>query len=118
MSRQTLSACPDTPNCVSSVETGTKRYIAPLYYQGRMDIAKNRLLDVINSFERTQVQENSGTYIRVAFTSFLFRFTDDVEFLFDDKAKLIDIKSASRIGYYDFGANRRRCEAIKKRFIQ
>ena len=116
MTKQIISACPDTPNCVSSLETGTSHFIEPLNYQGSMENARKRLLDVINAFKRTQVLENTDDYIRVTFTSFLFRFTDDVEFQFDDDAKLIHMKSSSRVGYSDLGANRRRCEAIRERF--
>ena len=60
--------------------------------------------------------EDSGPYIRATFTTFLFRFTDDVEFLFDDEKKLIHMRSASRVGYSDLGTNRRRCEAIRQGF--
>ncbi len=116
MTKQIISACPDTPNCVSSLETGTSRYIDPLSYQGSMENARKRLLEVINAFKRTQVLENTDDYLRVTFTSLLLRFTDDLEFQFDDDAKLIHMKSASRVGYSDFGANRRRCEAIRERF--
>jgi len=41
---------------------------------------------------------------------------DDVEFLFDDNARRIDIRSAARVGYSDFGVNRRRMEEIRRRF--
>ncbi|MDI9554865.1 MAG: DUF1499 domain-containing protein, partial [Pseudomonadota bacterium] len=45
-----------------------------------------------------------------------FRFVDDVEFLFDDAAKLIHVRSASRVGVYDFEVNRNRVEDIRRRF--
>jgi uncharacterized protein (DUF1499 family) len=44
----------------------------------------------------------------------LLRFVDDVEFLFDDEAKTIHFRSASRTGRSDFGVNRRRMEDIRK----
>jgi uncharacterized protein (DUF1499 family) len=55
-------------------------------------------------------------YIHAEFTSFLFRFVDDVEFLLDDGSKTIHVRSASRVGYSDLGVNRRRVEAIRSRF--
>ncbi len=61
------------------------------------------------------VQEN---YIRVEFTSLIFRFVDDVEFYFptaENEKMIIHIRSASRIGYSDFGANRKRIEQIRKK---
>ncbi len=116
MTNQRFSPCPDTPNCVSSREVGTRHYIVPLRYSGSIQAAKTRLLEVVNSFSRTRVLEDDDTYIRARFTSLLLRFTDDVEFQFFEEEKLIHMKSASRVGYYDLGANRRRCEAIRNRF--
>ena len=55
-------------------------------------------------------------YIYVEFTSRLFRFVDDVEFLFDDTAGVIHFRSASRAGRSDLGANRRRMESIRAAF--
>jgi len=44
------------------------------------------------------------------------RFRDDLEFLADDAAKVIHVRSASRVGQSDLGANRRRIEAIRARW--
>jgi uncharacterized protein (DUF1499 family) len=41
---------------------------------------------------------------------------DDVKFLFSADQPVIDVRSASRVGYYDFGVNRRRIEDIRKRW--
>jgi len=116
MTRQKFSICPDKDNCVSSLDTGTRHYVEPLSYQGSIENARARLLKIINQFSRTRVTEDSSTYIRATFTTFLFRFTDDMEFQFDDTEKLIHMRSASRVGYSDLGTNRRRCEKIRKRF--
>jgi len=43
----------------------------------------------------------------------VFRFVDDVEFHVDETAKLIHVRSASRVGHSDLGVNRRRVEAIR-----
>jgi uncharacterized protein (DUF1499 family) len=40
-------------------------------------------------------------------------FVDDVEFLIDDSAKLINVRSASRLGQSDLGVNRKRIETIR-----
>jgi uncharacterized protein (DUF1499 family) len=39
-----------------------------------------------------------------------------VEFLLDQPAGVIQMRSASRLGSKDFGANRKRLEAIRQRF--
>ena len=55
-------------------------------------------------------------YIHTEFTSAFFRFVDDVEFLLDDGTRTIHVRSASRVGYSDFGVNRRRVEELRSRF--
>ncbi len=36
------------------------------------------------------------------------RFKDDLEFLFDEKEKLVHFRSESRLGHSDLGLNRKR----------
>jgi len=112
----TLLPCPPSPNCVSSQEAGASHSIEPLYYKGSMAAAKARLLMVIQSMPRSQIISNTTHYVHVTYTSRVFRFIDDVEFLFDQEKHLIQVRSASRKGYSDLGVNRKRIEAIRKSF--
>jgi uncharacterized protein (DUF1499 family) len=41
---------------------------------------------------------------------------DDLEFRLIPEEHIIDVRSASRVGYWDLGANRRRVERIRERF--
>jgi uncharacterized protein (DUF1499 family) len=88
----------------------------PVRYQGSLEEAQERLLGVIRSFRQATVVQNDGIYLKVEFRSAIFSFVDDVEFEFDDAAKQIHFRSASRLGYYDFGVNRRRMESIRRQF--
>ncbi|WP_420597789.1 DUF1499 domain-containing protein [Neptuniibacter sp.] len=75
---------------------------------------------LLNSVRAT-VTETEGNYIRVKFVSLIFRFVDDVEFLILEKGPnevLIHVRSASRLGYSDFGVNRKRVEKIRSRFSE
>ena len=45
----------------------------------------------------------------------MFGFVDDVEFALDQKESLIQVRSASRLGVDDLGANRKRIETIRQR---
>ena len=74
------------------------------------------LIAVIQKMKRTRIMTVQERYIHAEFTSFLFRFVDDVEFLLDEGSKTIHVRSASRIGYSDLGVNRKRVEAIRTRF--
>jgi uncharacterized protein (DUF1499 family) len=74
--------------------------------------------EIVGSMKGATVVSESPTYLRVEFRSDIFRFIDDVEFFIDAAASVIHVRSASRIGYYDFGTNRRRVEWIRHAWEQ
>ena len=115
---KTMTPCPKTPNCVSSVDTDPKHFIQPLQFVGKATEAHERLLKILNSLKRVRVVAFGEDFIQAEFVSAIFRFVDDVEFYLDDRNKVIHVKSASRVGYSDLGVNRRRVENIRKRFDQ
>ncbi len=51
-------------------------------------------------------------YVHATQSSPRFGCVDDLEFLYDPGKGLLEARSASRVGYSDMGANRRRLEAI------
>lgn len=114
-----LAPCPDSPNCVSSqVDPADKvHYIAPLALgttKPKQAIAK--LKTIIESLPRTAIIESSGSYLYAEFTSQLMGYVDDVEFYVDGKTKAVQVRSASRLGKSDLGANRQRIEKIRAKF--
>jgi uncharacterized protein (DUF1499 family) len=113
-----LAPCPDSPNCVNTQAAAgdTVHANAPLTYTGTADAAKARLREVIAAMPRTKIVADEGNYLRAEFTSQIFRFVDDVEFLVDDAAKTIHFRSASRVGRGDMGVNRNRMEEIRTKF--
>jgi uncharacterized protein (DUF1499 family) len=108
-----LAPCPQTSNCVSSQASDDEHRVAPLPYAGPAADAMTKLRGIIRSLPRTRIVTDTGTYLHVEFTSALFRFVDDAEFLADDRTKVIHVRSASRIGRFDLGANRARIERIR-----
>jgi uncharacterized protein (DUF1499 family) len=111
-----LAPCPSSPNCVASQAGAESRRVEPLRYQGDPAPARDRLLAVLNGMERVRIVQTDTDYMHAEFTSAVFGFVDDVEFQFDPPG-FIQIRSASRAGYYDFGVNRKRVETIRQRFI-
>jgi len=111
-----LAACPNQPNCVSSLSDGKGHFIAPLTYEGSMAEAKARLLSVLEQMKGIKIVSQTDTTIHAEFTSTVFGFVDDVDFRFDAADRRIDLRSASRVGYTDFGVNRKRIEEIRRRF--
>jgi len=116
LNNQLLSLCPRTPNCVSSQEKNSQHSIHPLTYEVSLGQAKERLQRVLNSMRGTRIITQDNVYWHVEFTTQLLRFIDDVEFYFAESQSLIHVRSASRLGYWDLGLNRRRVEAIRSRF--
>ena len=110
--------CPATPNCVSSVAADEKHFIVPISYTGSAEKAWRVLISTVLSLPRSQLIEQSADYLHFEMTSAVFRFTDDVELILDAGKNEIQIRSASRVGYSDFGVNRRRVEMIRKLFKQ
>lgn len=113
MSKVRLGPCPSSPNCVSTQDRDEAHAIAPFRYRKSQAEAKETLKEILRSLPRAKLVEEDGSYLHYEFTSLLIRFVDDVEFLFDDEAKTIHFRSASRTGYGDLGVNRKRMEQVR-----
>jgi uncharacterized protein (DUF1499 family) len=114
-----LTPCPEKPNCVSSLATDKSQYVEPILYTGTSLQIKSDILKVLSELPNTKITVTEASYIRVEFTSSVFSFVDDVEFYFPDTESAstnIQVRSASRVGYSDFGANRKRIEQIRTQF--
>jgi len=111
-----LAPCPSSPNCVSSQSSDKAHAIEPLLFTGTVAGAHAALRTVILSMKRSQIITDTDSYIHAEFTSAIFRFVDDVEFWFDENAKVIHVRSASRIGNSDLGVNRERVEDIRAKW--
>ena len=107
-----LSPCPSSPNCVSSQSNDKRHKIDPIRFTATPAEAMNRLKMIIQGMERTTVVRETPGYLHVEFRTFL-GFVDDVEFYADGSQKVLHLRSASRVGYWDLGVNRRRIESIR-----
>ena len=105
-----LAACPSSPNCVSSFSQDAEHKIEPLVYTSSQSEAMAKLKGAIESLKKTKIITATDNYLYAEFTSALMGFVDDVEFLVDDAAKVIHVRSASRLGETDLGVNRKRIE--------
>ena len=106
-----------TPNSVSSQTDAAdgEHYIAPIPFKGDALAAMAAVRKAVESTYGATVIRHEGNYLYAEFRTKVMRFVDDVEFFFDDKAGLIHVRSASRLGRRDFGVNRARVEAIRAR---
>jgi uncharacterized protein (DUF1499 family) len=111
-----LAECPVSPNCVSSQVEDEIHRIAPLVFQDTPEKAFARLKQILDARGDTTIIESRSDYLRVEFHTLLF--VDDGEFLLDAEHRLIQVRSASRLGYSDLGKNRKRLEEIRQSFIE
>lgn len=108
-----LTSCPNTPNCVSSQSSDAVHSIEPLTYNSTPAAAIADLKTAIQAMKKTKIVTENKNYLYAEFTSAIMGFVDDVEFYVDEDAKVIHVRSASRLGQSDLGVNRKRIETIR-----
>jgi uncharacterized protein (DUF1499 family) len=111
-----LAPCPDTPNCLSSQAEDAGHRVDPLRFAVAPERAWRAAVDAVSSLPRAQLVTLQEGYLHAECTSALFRFVDDVELLLDAAGRQIHVRSASRLGRSDLGANRRRLRALRAAF--
>lgn len=109
----TLAACPDKPNCRCSDAADDAHAIAALNVTGDPAAAWAALKAYVAAQPRMEVIVDRDDYLHVEATTRLMRFTDDVEFHLRPEAGEIAMRSASRVGHSDLGANKKRLEAVR-----
>jgi len=105
-----FAPCKRSPNCVCSQADPADRehYIAPIAFKG--SIAELR--KAIEELPLATVIREEGNYLYAEFRTPILRFVDDVEFFFSEN--VVHVRSASRLGRRDFGANRKRVEQLRR----
>jgi uncharacterized protein (DUF1499 family) len=110
-----------TPNNVNSQidrKADAAHYIEPLRYAGDARQAWAALRQVVDGMQRVKVVKSEPNYLYAEFSTKLMGYVDDTEFFLDEKAGVIHVRSASRLGRSDFGVNRGRIESIRAKLAQ
>lgn len=113
---ETDMSCPDAPKCVSSQADDPSHFIEPFTFHDQPAEAMRRLKEALLTEKRVIIIKEQPTYLHAEVRSLIFRFVDDAEFTLIPDQGLIQIRSSARIGYTDFGVNRRRIERIRQLF--
>lgn len=102
------------PNCVSStVEKSDSHYIDPIKFGGTATDAWKKLAGLMRATARVTIVTEKSDYLYAEFKTAGMGFVDDVEFALDEKAGVIHVRSASRLGVRDFNVNRNRIEGLR-----
>ena len=104
-----LTPCPESPNCVSSFESDEEHGIQAL------NASLADIEQILVDLDEANIVSSEGNYLYAEFTSRIMGYVDDVEFLYDPTAGQTHVRSASRLGHSDLGANRNRIENIRSR---
>ena len=113
-----LRPCPETPNCVSTQGKDPEHAIESIRFEGTAAEAMSQLRNWLESRPRTKIISVDENYVHAEARSLIFRFVDDLEFLIDGKAGVIDFRFAARVGHSDLGVNRQRAEDIRAEFAR
>jgi len=108
-----LSACPASPNCVSSDATDDAHAVAPLKIVAPLEQGWRAVRNAVDALPRTKIVTVSDDYLHAECTSAVFGFVDDLELHLRPAEKRIAVRSASRLGYSDLGVNRKRVEGLR-----
>ncbi len=110
MTDRSQTPCGNKPNCVSTQDSREEHYLEPF------ELTESATLDTIEQAAlklpgaKTAVKE--GDYLRIECTSKIMRFVDDLELKLTGDTLIV--RSESRIGYSDFGVNRKRANLLRK----
>ena len=111
-----LAECLSAPHCVCSdagTNSDTVHWVEPIALPPLSNDVRWRVIrDVLAASGATVVGEEAG-YLHGTYASGLFRFIDDLELRMDDTH--LQLRSSSRVGYSDLGANRKRVEDLRRR---
>lgn len=114
MQDRSAQPCGDKPNCVSTQDSREEFTLAPF------TLMENASLDEIEkaalSLGRAKTADKEQNYLRIEYTSRVFRFVDDLELRIEDNNLIV--RSESRTGHSDFGVNRKRADALREALKQ
>ena len=87
--------------------------VAPFAACGDPADTLRRLADIVRSMPRTEIVTATDTCLH-AICRTRAGFRDDLEFRYSPDHGVVHVRSASRVGIYDFGVNRRRVERVRR----
>lgn len=112
-----LPVCPDTPNCVCSEDGAPEaRRVDPLPVRGDAPAAWGLLKAAVSDLGGT-LHSDDGAVLHAVFKTPVLRFPDDLLARRDDAAGVIHLRSSSRVGRSDLGANRKRVEKLRAAYL-
>lgn len=108
-----LADCPDIPNCQCSEASRESQQVDRFVVTKDPSQSIAILAGIVESIPGMEVVQFDETYLHATATSRLMRYVDDIEFLLSDDKQSLQVRSASRLGKSDLGANAKRIEGMR-----
>jgi len=110
-----LQPCKFTQNCVCS-EAFDNKNAEPIDISAMApDAAWEQLKNAVK-ITGGEIQQADANYLWAVYTTSVFRFKDDFEARLDKSQGVIHLRSSSRVGHGDLGANKKRVDAVISAF--
>ena len=75
------------------------------------------LIDILKNTPRIKIINITNDYLHAVATSRVMKYIDDIEIKKSEKDNILNVKSKSRIGFYDLGVNKKRINTLHFRLI-
>jgi len=115
--QSSLKDCPQTPNCQGSESTRSSQMVDRFPLTIPAEQAIDKLAGVVSTQAGVAIVSRDSRYLHVTFTTSVMAYVDDVEFLVSDDNVSVQVRSASRLGKSDLGANGKRIESLRDLII-
>ena len=109
MQNRTNFLCGDKPNCVSTQDEREKFHIAPFTLAPNVTLAQ--ITEVALQLPGAKLAVQDPNYAHIECTSKIMKFVDDL--VLEKVGDHLIVRSESRVGYSDFGVNRKRTEQLR-----
>lgn len=113
-----LAACDPAPHCVCSDggdSSDTVHRVEAITVPDVDDAMRWRVIREMLAASGGRVVREEQHYLHATYTSRLFRFVDDLELRMDGAQ--LQVRSSSRVGYSDLGANAARVADLRARLM-
>lgn len=109
-----LGDCPETPNCQGTESSRAAQKVQRLPLSQPADKAITLIANIVATQPGVAIAKQDDRYLHVTYTSRLMGYVDDVEFLVSGDDRSVQMRSASRLGKSDLGANLKRINQLRE----
>ncbi|NRA45768.1 MAG: DUF1499 domain-containing protein [Oligoflexales bacterium] len=112
-----LAPCGEKPNCVSSMSSDEQFGVEGFQFSNEPTSSFSQFVESLRQADGVELLRKTDNFAHLTYQSAIFGFTDDLQLLLAPDTGKVEVRSSSRVGYSDLGANRKRVEGIRNDFF-